>query len=86
MCSKLTIKKAERHQWRRSGVFIVNFEHITHLVHCVSIVNFEQVNADWVEVTAATFNYLETGTSQVCNCREGVFLSFWSKIPPNLVH
>ena len=27
---KLTIKTSERHQWR-SGVFIVNFEHIPHL-------------------------------------------------------
>ena len=26
-CSKLTIKTTERHQWRRFGVFIVNFEH-----------------------------------------------------------
>ena len=30
--SKLTIKTPERPQWRRSGVFIVNFEHISHLV------------------------------------------------------
>ena len=30
--SKLTIKTPERRQWRRSGVFIVNFEHISHLV------------------------------------------------------
>ena len=30
--SKLTIKTTERRQWRRSGVFIVNFEHISHLV------------------------------------------------------
>ena len=30
-CSKLTIKTSEQHQWRRSGVFIVNFEHISHL-------------------------------------------------------
>ena len=29
--SKLTIKTTERRQWRRSGVFIVNFEHISHL-------------------------------------------------------
>ena len=29
--SKLTIKTPERRQWRRSGVFIVNFEHISHL-------------------------------------------------------
>ena len=30
--SKLTIKTPERHQWRRSGTFIVNFENISHLV------------------------------------------------------
>ena len=29
--SKLTIKTPERHHWRRSGFFIVNFEHISHL-------------------------------------------------------
>ena len=32
ICSKLTIKTPERRHWRRSGVFIVNFEHISHLV------------------------------------------------------
>ena len=32
MCSKLTIKTLEQHHWRRSGIFIVNFEHISHLV------------------------------------------------------
>ena len=31
ICSKLTIKTPEQCQWRRSGVFIVNFEHIAHL-------------------------------------------------------
>ena len=30
-CSKLTIKTPIRRQWRRSGVFIVNFKHISHL-------------------------------------------------------
>ena len=30
-CSKLTIKTPERDKWRRSGVFIVNFEHISKL-------------------------------------------------------
>ena len=29
--SKLAIKTPERCQWRRYGVFIVNFEHILHL-------------------------------------------------------
>ena len=28
ICSKLTIKTLGRGQWRRSGVFIVNFEHV----------------------------------------------------------
>ena len=32
ICSKLTIKIPERCQWRRSGIFIVNFEHISRLV------------------------------------------------------
>ena len=32
ICSNLSIKTPERHQWRRSGIFIVNFEHISHLV------------------------------------------------------
>ena len=31
ICSNLTIKTLERCQWRRSGAFIVNFEHILHL-------------------------------------------------------
>ena len=31
ICSKLTIKIPERRHWRRSGIFIVNFEHISHL-------------------------------------------------------
>ena len=31
-CPKLTIKIPERSQWRRYGVFIVNFEHISDLV------------------------------------------------------
>ena len=29
--SKLIIKTLEQHQRRRSGIFIVNFEHISHL-------------------------------------------------------
>ena len=51
ICSKLTIKTPEWRQWcqqRRSGVFIVNFEHIAYFER-VSIVNFEQVNGGWVD-------------------------------------
>ena len=32
ICSKSTIKTPERRYWRCSGVFIVKFEHISHLV------------------------------------------------------
>ena len=32
ICSKLTIKAPQRRQWRRSEVFIFNFEHISQLV------------------------------------------------------
>ena len=31
ICSKLTIKTPVRRQWRCSGIFIVNFEYISHL-------------------------------------------------------
>ena len=30
--NKKDTRTTERRQWRRSGVFIVNFEHILHLV------------------------------------------------------
>ena len=32
ICSKLTIKTPERRNWRRSSVFIVNFEQISQIV------------------------------------------------------
>ena len=32
ICSKLIINIPEQRQWRRSGLFIVNFKHISHLV------------------------------------------------------
>ena len=32
ICSELTINTPERRQWRRSGVLIVNFEHIPYLL------------------------------------------------------
>ena len=31
ICSKLTIKTPKQRQWRHSSVFIVNYEHISHL-------------------------------------------------------
>ena len=51
ICSKLTIKPPERRQWLHSGVFIVKFEHVSHLL-LVNMWMFvtgksEQVNVRW---------------------------------------
>ena len=47
ICSKLTIKTPKRRQWHHFGVFIVKFEHISHLSYSVSVVNFEHEVAGW---------------------------------------
>ena len=47
MCSKLTIKDA----WRRSSVFIVNFEQNIRPCFSVSIVNFGRVITGWERTT-----------------------------------
>ena len=41
ICSKLTIKTPEERQSRKSGVFMVNFEQISHIFFGVSITYFE---------------------------------------------
>ena len=38
--SKSTIKTPEQRHWRRSGVFIINFEHISHLVRKFILLTF----------------------------------------------
>ena len=48
---EVTINIPQRRHWRRSGIFIVNFEHISHLV------NFELINAGWV---MTRFKYIIT--------------------------
>ena len=54
ICSKLTIKTPKRCYWRRSGLFIINFEH---------------VNADWAQpaITCSklTIDTLEQGEKHV---------------------
>ena len=44
ICSNLTIKTPEPLHWRRSGVFIANFEYILTF-SSVSIVQFEKIIA-----------------------------------------
>ena len=47
LCLKLTIRATERRHSRRSDIFIVNFEQISH-IYGVSIIDFEQINGGWV--------------------------------------
>ena len=42
ICSKLKIKTPKRRQWRPSGVFIVNFEHISHFVLVFLLLNLSR--------------------------------------------
>ena len=46
----LTIKIPERRRWRRSGVFIVNFEHISDLNFEHAIVGWESISHRKVEI------------------------------------
>ena len=41
------VKTGERRQWRRSGVSIVKYEHVSHFD---LIVHFEQANVYWVHI------------------------------------
>ena len=48
ICSKLTIKTSERRYWCCSGVFIVNFEYIWHLVLVLLfLTNHKQEPCSW---------------------------------------
>ena len=40
--SKLTIKTPEQRHWRRSGVFIVNCEHISHFFLVLLLLNLSR--------------------------------------------
>ena len=55
ICSKLTIKTPEWHQWHQPGVFIVNFEHISHhflvfLLLILSMYLFAVQDLYWVSI------------------------------------
>ena len=53
-CSELTIKTPDRHEWRRSNVFIVKLEQISNLFLDF---HFEQVNVAYLVHFAITFSY-----------------------------
>ena len=59
ICSELAIKIPEGRHWRRSGVFIVNFEHISHRF-LVSVVEFKQAHVSLIITRDIIQAYLKT--------------------------
>ena len=54
--TKLRIKTSELRQWRQFGVFIVNFEQISHIVLMLLLIDdFEEINAGWVRIKYLLF-------------------------------
>ena len=51
ICLKLTIKTPEQRHWRRSGVFTVNFEHISHLFLLFLSLTLKKKNCSWDYLT-----------------------------------
>ena len=51
----------------RSGVFIVNFEHISHLFFSVSIVDLEQINVCWEATWGLRLDRIENNKKVWCN-------------------
>ena len=58
ICSKITIKTLKERQWRRSGVFLVNFEHISHLflVFLLLVLNMHLLTSCRLTVKSELYN------------------------------
>ena len=74
ICSKLSVQ-SYLHHWRRSGVFIANFEQISHIVH---VVDFEQINTRghqiWQACTSRGIDSSETNETGA-----GDIINSWSR-------
>ena len=57
ICLKLTIMSPERHHCRCSGVFVVNFDHIPHLL-LGFVFDFEQGPARCINMLVLTCNLI----------------------------
>ena len=70
--SELTIKTTKQREWFHSGVFIISFDQISHII---CIVDLEQLNTNCVcSGLPLTFNFSFKGF-QACLSRE--FQGFW---------
>ena len=71
--SKVTIKPPKRRQWRYfGGLFIVNFEHMSHLCFTVYMVNFEQVNVSWENTQKGQVTKIMMQSNVFCHKVSGV--------------
>ena len=76
ICSKLTIKTPEWRQWRRSGVFIFNFEHISHLVLVFLLLTLNmQLPAGLRHFTLGSGGWKEKGIVKRNICLKGLSFS-----------
>ena len=62
-CSKFTIKTTETRQWHRFGIFIFNFEHVSHLflVFLLLTLTWMAINVckfrTWMVINVCNFKY-----------------------------
>ena len=64
------MKTLEQRPWRRSGIFIVNCEHISHFV---LIADFELTNVCWVDIrTTNTFEEKIGYIMQYFKCKKNL--------------
>ena len=59
ICSNLTIKSPERRYWRRSGVFNINFQQISHIILLLSLLTR-------IELQVRSFFFLYICCSRTC--------------------
>ena len=62
ICSKTTIKTVDRHHWHPSGVFIVNFGHISHFILVLLLLNLRI----WLPVGVALIRKMFGIASHLC--------------------
>ena len=68
-CSDLTIETPRRCQWRRSGVFIVNFEHISHRVLVFLLLNLNRwLHTGKLDCRGTFFAFLAKTSMEIFAC------------------
>ena len=82
ICSELTIKTAKRRYFRLSGVLIVNFEHILHLVLVFSVLI---LNRKCRLASVVFTSIFAEAVTQRCFSRK-VFYEYLISLQQNIIH